>query len=54
MMVNGRRISLGCFSSKIAAVNARKEAESGHGFTERHGTKSVITPAGLSALEATQ
>lgn len=34
----GKQSHLGCFSSFGEAVAARKAAEEGHGFTERHGT----------------
>lgn len=40
MGVNRKVISLGRFENIEDAIAARKAAEAGHGFTERHGTHS--------------
>lgn len=35
--VNGKRVNLGCFSSKIEAINARKNANVKYGYHKNHG-----------------
>lgn len=37
-MVDGQAISLGGYSDKEAAIEARRQAQLKHGFTDRHGT----------------
>lgn len=40
--LNGRYHGLGYFTEIEAAIAARKKAETGHGFTERHGMEAPL------------